>query len=108
MTVKFRPNSEREALENIPRDAELIVDDSDTVSHWLAVYREQIEKSNAITASTDLDAHCTHPDRAAQLEIIYCVDIEYVSPIGSPTDHASGTRTTTLPWRWRASNDRES
>jgi len=29
-----------------PRDAELMVSESDTVSHWIAVYREQIEASN--------------------------------------------------------------
>jgi len=45
-----------------PSDAELIVSESDTVSHWIAVYREQIEKSNAITASMDLDARCARTD----------------------------------------------
>ncbi|MCW2674074.1 MAG: mini-circle protein [Frankiales bacterium] len=42
--------------------ADFIVSESDTVSHWLAFYREQIETSNAITASMDLDAPCTRPD----------------------------------------------
>jgi hypothetical protein len=45
-----------------PRDAELITSDSDTVTHWIAVYRECIETSNAITAAMDLDAPCARSD----------------------------------------------
>jgi hypothetical protein len=45
-----------------PTGSELVVSDSDTVSYWIAVYREQIEKSNAIIASMDLDARCTRTD----------------------------------------------
>ncbi len=45
-----------------PHDAELIVGDSDTVAHWIAVYREHIEVSNAIAASMDLDAPCARTD----------------------------------------------
>jgi hypothetical protein len=45
-----------------PRDADFIVGDSDTVSHWIEVYREQIEKSDTITASIDLDARCVRTD----------------------------------------------
>lgn len=45
-----------------PRDAEFIILDSDTVAHWIAVYREHIERSNAIAASMDLDAPCARPD----------------------------------------------
>jgi uncharacterized damage-inducible protein DinB len=45
-----------------PHDADLMVSESDTVSHWIAVYREQIEASNEIIASMDLDAPCTRPD----------------------------------------------
>src|SRR5215207_2427893 len=41
-----------------PDDAEFIVSESDTLSHWIRVYRGQIEKSNAIAASMDLDARC--------------------------------------------------
>lgn len=54
-----------------PHDAELIICESDTVSHWIAVYREQIEKSNAIAASMDLDDCC------AQRDIIEC-NVRYV------------------------------
>ncbi len=54
-----------------PHDAELISRDSDTVTHWIAVYREQIEKSNAIAASMDLDAPC------ARTDIIEC-NLRYV------------------------------
>jgi len=45
-----------------PHDAELVVSDSDTVAHWIAVYREHIETSNAIIASMDLDAPCARTD----------------------------------------------
>lgn len=54
-----------------PRDAELIVGEGDSVSHWIAVYRQQIEKSNAIAASMDLDAPCGRTD------IIEC-NVRYV------------------------------
>lgn len=54
-----------------PRDAELIIGDGDIVSHWIAVYREQIEKSNAIAASMDLDDPC------ARRDIIEC-NVRYV------------------------------
>jgi hypothetical protein len=45
-----------------PRDADLIVSETDTVADSIALYRAQIEKSKAITAATDLDARCTRPD----------------------------------------------
>lgn len=45
-----------------PRDAELIIRDGDTVTHWMAVYREHIENSKKITAAMDLDAACTRTD----------------------------------------------
>jgi len=45
-----------------PHDAELVVRDSHTVAHWIAVYREHIETSNAIVASMDLDAPCARTD----------------------------------------------
>ncbi len=54
-----------------PRDAELITVDSDTVSHWIAEYREQFEKSNAIVASMALDDAC------ARTDIIEC-NVRYV------------------------------
>ncbi len=38
---------------------------------WIAVYREHIETSNAITAATDLDAPC------ARTDIIVC-NVRYV------------------------------
>ncbi len=54
-----------------PGDAEFIIGDSDTVSQWIAGYREQIEKSNAIAASMDLDDPCARSD------IIEC-NVRYV------------------------------
>ena len=45
-----------------PRDAELVLRDSDTVMHWIAVYREHIKTSNAIAAAMDLDAPCARTD----------------------------------------------
>ncbi len=45
-----------------PRDADLVVRDGDTVTHWITVYREQIETSNAIAASLDLDSLCARTD----------------------------------------------
>jgi hypothetical protein len=50
------------AVEVEVAEGELIVSESDTVSHWIAVYREQIEQSNAIIASMDLDARCARTD----------------------------------------------
>jgi uncharacterized damage-inducible protein DinB len=43
-------------------DADLIVDENDTVGQWVAYYREQIEQSRAVAASMDLDATCARPD----------------------------------------------
>jgi uncharacterized damage-inducible protein DinB len=48
-----------------PEEAEqtdLRVDENDTVEHWVAHYREQIEESRAIVASMDLDTPCARPD----------------------------------------------
>jgi uncharacterized damage-inducible protein DinB len=45
-----------------PRDADLLVDQTDTVEDWVAAYREQIEKSRAVVASMDLDSPCARPD----------------------------------------------
>ena len=49
-------------VESEPPDAEFIVSESDTVSHWIAVYREQFEASNKIAASMDLDMRCARTD----------------------------------------------
>jgi uncharacterized damage-inducible protein DinB len=54
-----------------PRDADLMVDESDTVEHWVAAYLEQIERSRAVVASMELDARCTRTD------IIEC-NVRYV------------------------------
>jgi uncharacterized damage-inducible protein DinB len=54
-----------------PRDADLIVDEDDTVAHWAACYQEQIEQSRAITAAMDLDSPC------ARADIIEC-NVRYV------------------------------
>ena len=48
-----------------PSDADLRVDELDTVSHWLSVYREQINVSKAICASLDLDAPIVRTDLIA-------------------------------------------
>ena len=53
------------------QDAELIVLDGDTVRHGLAIYREHIETSNEIAASTDMDT------RGARTDIIEC-NLRYV------------------------------
>jgi uncharacterized damage-inducible protein DinB len=58
-------------VEPEPRDADLMVDDSDTVDHWVAAYREQIEQSRAVVASMDLDTPCARND------IIEC-NVRYV------------------------------
>jgi hypothetical protein len=54
-----------------PLDADLMVDENDTVDHWVAYYREQIEQSRAIAASMDLDSPCARKD------IIEC-NVRYV------------------------------
>ncbi|MCO8270313.1 DinB family protein [Actinoplanes sp. TRM 88003] len=52
-------------------DADMQVDEGDTVDHWLGYYREQIEESRAIVAAMDLDSPCARPD------IIEC-NVRYV------------------------------
>jgi uncharacterized damage-inducible protein DinB len=54
-----------------PRDADLMVDETDTVEHWVASYREQIEQSRAVVASLDLGSPCARKD------IIEC-NVRYV------------------------------
>jgi hypothetical protein len=54
-----------------PRDADLMVDENDTVDYWVAYYREQIEESRAIAASMELDSPCARQD------IIEC-NVRYV------------------------------
>ena len=58
-------------VEPEPPDADLMVDESDTVDHWVASYREQIEHSRAVVASMDLDSPCARKD------IIEC-NVRYV------------------------------
>jgi uncharacterized damage-inducible protein DinB len=50
------------AVRDDPEDADLMVDENDTVDHWVAYYREQIEQSRAVAASMDLDAPCARAD----------------------------------------------
>jgi|1186.fasta_scaffold389545_2 hypothetical protein len=75
-----------------PHDAELIISDSDTVMHWIAVYREHIGTSNAIAAAMDLDAHCARPD------IIECnlryVMLHMIEETARHTGHADIIRET--------------
>lgn len=54
-----------------PGDADLMVDENDTVDHWVGYYREQIEQSRAVAASMDLDSPCARSD------IIEC-NVRYV------------------------------
>ena len=54
-----------------PRDAAMLVDETDTVDHWVAHYREQIEESRAVAASLELDSPC------ARADIIEC-NVRYV------------------------------
>ena len=53
------------------RDADLLVDENDTVDRWVAYYREQIAQSRAVAASMDLDDPC------ARRDIIEC-NVRYV------------------------------
>ena len=41
---------------------DFVVDENDTVEHWVAYYREQIEQSRAVAASMDLDTRCPRTD----------------------------------------------
>lgn len=59
------------AVKTEPRDADLIVDETDTVDYWVAYYREQIAESHKVAASMDLDSPCARPD------IIEC-NVRYV------------------------------
>ncbi|MEU3166291.1 DinB family protein [Streptosporangium sp. NPDC006930] len=59
------------AVKTDPRDADMTVNENDTVEHWVAYYREQIEESRAIAASMDLDSPCARKD------IIKC-NVRYV------------------------------
>ena len=43
-------------------DADLMVDEHDTINHWVAYYREQIEQSRALAAEMALDTPCARPD----------------------------------------------
>ena len=54
-----------------PRDADLMVDEGDTVAHWVAAYREQVEASHAVVDSMELDDPCARDD------IIEC-NVRYV------------------------------
>ncbi|MEJ7650445.1 MAG: DinB family protein [Nakamurella sp.] len=54
-----------------PRDADCFADESDTVEHWVARYREEIERSRAVIAGLELDSRC------ARVDIIEC-NVRYV------------------------------
>jgi Protein of unknown function (DUF664) len=43
-------------------DADLMVDENDTIDHWVAYYREQIEQSRTLAAEMALDTPCARPD----------------------------------------------
>jgi len=59
------------AVKTVPRDADMMVDENDTVDPWVAYYREQIEQSKAVAASMCLDSPCVRKD------IIEC-NVRYV------------------------------
>ena len=59
------------AVRTEPHDADMLVDESDTVDYWVGYYREQIEESRAVVASMDLDSPCARKD------IIEC-NVRYV------------------------------
>lgn len=50
------------AAKDEAEDADLMVDENDTVDQWVAYYREQIEESRAVAASMDLDTPCARTD----------------------------------------------
>lgn len=45
-----------------PRDADLMVDEGDTVGHWVAAHREQVDASRAVVAAMALDDPCARDD----------------------------------------------
>jgi hypothetical protein len=55
-----------------PHEAELTIRDSDTIRHWIAVYREHIETSNEIAASMDLNANCARTDSSSATRATSC------------------------------------
>lgn len=72
VVVAGRPSPERwPEVAPEPRDAELVVDEHDTVSDWLARYRAQIAASDEVIAATELDA------RGARTDIVEC-NLRYV------------------------------
>ena len=54
-----------------PRDADCLVGGSDTVEHWVARYRREIERSRSVVTHRDLDSRC------ARTDIIEC-NVRYV------------------------------
>ena len=54
-----------------PRDVDMMVDENDTVDHWVAQYREQIAQSKSVASSMDLASPC------ARTDIIEC-NVRYV------------------------------
>lgn len=59
------------AVKTVPRDADMMVGENDTVDPWVAYYREQIAQSKAVAASMCLDSPCVRKD------IIEC-NVRYV------------------------------
>lgn len=45
-----------------PRDADLFVDEHDTIDHWVRRYQEQCERSREIVAARELDDLCARTD----------------------------------------------
>jgi hypothetical protein len=54
------PESNRKAW----RTDDFMVDDNDTIDHWVAYYQDQVAISREIAASAELDAPCARQDLA--------------------------------------------
>lgn len=54
-----------------PRDADCLVDETDTVEHWVTRYRWEMQRSRGIVAGLELD------DRCVRADIIECT-VRYV------------------------------
>lgn len=63
-----------------PIREDFIVGEDDTVQHWLAYYREQVEESREIVADADLDTLCAFEhDRDRNLRWVLLHHIEEVA-----------------------------
>ncbi|BEL05879.1 hypothetical protein Q0Z83_040700 [Actinoplanes sichuanensis] len=76
-----------------PRDADMMVNESDAVDHWVAYYREQIKESRAIVAAIDLDIPCARKDIIeCNVRYVLLHMIEEPARHGGPADIIRETR----------------